>query len=126
MDMTEQSEHSDLMEKAGELYRAWFEYGISPDDRIPSKGQVRKAIFRARDKAMSFCAFQAEMLPARVVYRRLVLLDEMTVRMVFNAMDRESRDNLMAEAKASVEKHGGKLEAHKAKLIHELYGIPRF
>ena len=122
--MSEAEEHAALVEKAGELYRELFDYTL--DERLPAKGPVRKALMRARNKSMSFCAFQAEMLPARVVYRRLVLLDEMTVRMVFNAMDRESRDNLMAEAKASVKNHGGKLDAHKARIIHERYGIPRF
>lgn len=122
--MSEQSDHADLVDKAGHLYRAWFDYTL--DERLPAKGPVRKALMRARGKTMSFCAFEAEHTVSRVLYRRLVLLDEMTVRMVFNAMDRESRDNLMAEAKASVKKHGGKTEAHKARLIHELYGIPRF
>ena len=75
---------------------------------------------------MSFCAFQAEMLPARVVYRRMAMFEEMMIRGAFNAMSREDRDNLMAEAKASVKKHGGKLDAHKARIIHERYGIPRF
>lgn len=122
--MSEQSDHAALVEEAGKLYRAWFDYFVG--DQLPAKGPVRKALTRAGRKSMSFCAFQAEHTVSRVLYRRLVLLDETTVRMVFNAMDRESRDNLMAEAKASVKKHGGKTEAHKARLIHELYGIPRF
>ena len=122
--MSEESDHAGLVEKAGELYRAWFDYTL--DERLPAAGPVRKALMRARGKAMSFCAFEAEHTVSRVLYRRLVLLDETTVRMVFNAMDRESRDNLMAEAKASVKKHGGKLDAHKARIIHERYGIPRF
>lgn len=87
---------------------------------------VRRAIIRMQRGVGRFWAREARELPSRVLYRRVVLLDDMAIRMVKNALSEPGRDSLRDEAKASVKNHGGPKKAHEARIIRDRYGIPRF
>jgi hypothetical protein len=91
-----------------------------------SRDRVYSAILRAAGAVMKFCEEEAHLLPSRVLYRRVVLLDDMAIRVVRNALSKPERDSLRDEAKASVKNHGGPKKAHEARIIRDRYGIPRF
>jgi hypothetical protein len=108
--------------------RIWHDmWGLAIEEfPITHKAGVWRAMLRVKKKIIRFCLLEAHELPSRVLYRRVVLLDDMAIRVVRNALSRPERDSLRDEAKASVKNHGGPREAHEARIIRSRYGIPRF
>lgn len=94
--------------------------------RSKSRDRVYSATLRAASAVMKFCEEEAHLLPSRVLYRRIIQLEEQTTRIIWNATSGKARDSLVAEVKASVKDHGGPEKAHKARAIRDKYGIPRF
>ena len=109
--------------------RAWYDEWQDVDADChswESRGPVRAAILHARRNVIDFCELEANYLPSRVLRFRADLLDKQTVRMVDNALPGANRVILEAEVTASVKNHGGPAKAHRAQLLHDRYGIPRF
>jgi hypothetical protein len=141
-------EQGAILDAADEIERLWRDCPPSKEERdrlellaqvsiwhdmwglaeeFPARdAQVRRAMLRAKRQIDRFWILEAHELPSRVLYRRVVLLDDMAIRMVKNALFKSGRDSLRDEAKASVKNHGGPREAHEARIIRSRYGIPRF
>lgn len=113
----------DLLKRA----RIWHDmWEIAVEEFPTHEGWIQSAMLRVKKKITRFCILEAGELPSRVLYRRVMLLDDMAIRAVTNAMTRADRASLRDEAKASVKNHGGPKSAHKARIIRDRYGIPRF
>jgi hypothetical protein len=103
--------------------RAWWDFDA---EGLKVSNPVRAGLIRSKTNVLEFCKEEAYLLPSRVLYRRMVLLDEMVVRRVFSTMPQEDRDTLLCEAYASAKKPKETYWGVKSRLIHDKYGIPRF
>ena len=94
-----------------------IEYGAA-------SASIRRILLQVRRQISQFSQYEGPYLPSRTIYRRMCEIDDLMIRRVFSAMPKGERDTLMAEAEASVKKHGSVVEAHRARLIRERFGIP--
>ena len=85
---------------------------------------IRRILLQVKRQIRQFAEYEGPYLPSRVLYRRMIHMDDLMIRRVFNSLPESERDTLIAEAKASVKKHGGTKEAHKARLLRKQFGIP--
>lgn len=121
--MNEEEERLARVEEMEAWARAWWDFDA---EGLDVSNPVRAGLIRSKKNVLEFCEEEAYLLPSRVLYRRMVLLDEMVVRRVFRSMPREGRDRIVAEVKASTTDHEETYLGMKSRLIHNLYGIPRF
>ncbi len=121
----EEEDRQERYRQVGVWCAMWGVFVID-QHRGKSRDRVYSAILRAAGAVMKFCEEEAHLLPSRILYRRIIQLEEQTVRIIWNATSGKTRDNLVDEAKASVKNHGGPEKAHKARIIRDRYGIPRF
>lgn len=119
----EEEQKQAMLVSAREWASRWYdcvpkiEYGAT-------SASIRHILLSVRRQVQTFWKGEAEYLPSRVIYRRMVEMDDLMIRRVFSALPKSERDTLIAEAKASVKKHGGTTEAHKARLLRKRFGIP--
>jgi hypothetical protein len=127
-DFPQSKEEEDRQERFRQLAVWCAKWGVLVIDqhRGRSRDQVYSAILRAAGTVMKFCEEEAHLLPSRVLCRRVVVLDDMAIRMVNNALPSADRDTLEAEVTTSVKNHGGPAKAHRTRLLRCRYGIPRF
>jgi len=103
--------------------RAWWNFDA---EGLKTSNPVRAGLIRSKKNVLEFCKEEAYLLPSRVLYRRMVLLDEMVVRRVFMSMADGDRATILREVNASAKKRGKTYWGVKSRLIHDKYGIPRF
>lgn len=121
--MSEEEELAARIDEMEAWALAWFDYDV--DGKRP-RGKMRAGLLRSKKNILEFCREEAYQLPSRVLYRRMVQLDEMVVRRIFNSMPKADRDILTAEVSASAKAAGETYWGEKSRLIHNMYGIPRF
>jgi hypothetical protein len=121
--MSEESERLARVEEMEDWARAWWDFDA---EGLDASSPVRAGLIRSKRNVLEFCEEEAYLLPSRILYRRMALLDEMVVRWVFNSISQKDRDRIVAEAKASAKNPGKPCWGEKSRLIHDMYGIPRF
>lgn len=122
--MTEQSDSEAMRATLKEWVARWVPVD-PPEEYGAASATIRRHIVGTRDRILRFASFEGPFLPSRVLFRRMVEMDDTLIRNVYAALSARDRDSIDAEARASVEKHGSVEEAHRARLIRDRFGIPR-
>lgn len=121
--MNEEKERLARVEEMEAWARLWWDFDA---EDLNVSNPVRAGLIRSKRNVLEFCKEEAYLLPSRVLYRRMVLLDEMVVRRVFNSMPDGGRATIVSEVLASAKNPGETCLGVKSRLIHDMYGIPRF
>ncbi len=78
-----------------------------------------------RGRIVRFVRDEGPFLPSRVLFRRMVAMDDCLIRIIYESLPADECATLDAEAAASVEAYGSVIEAHRARLLRDRFGIPR-